>query len=160
MLSPSSLALGTVVRIRCQREVQMCWCWKSETPEEPCCSPCSQQSKRGAQLRSQPGGGGWTWSFRLFVLLSMAITSGLSLLGKGCQQVRSCFPNSKIIPALPALPSLCLPFYSPPFFPLSLFLFPFLSCHFPSFYFPFSFFLSCPASLLGRRGEQMPLSPL
>lgn len=71
------------------------------------------------------------WSFRPFVLLSMAIPSGLSLLGKGCQQVRFCFPNSKIMPVLPSLSSICLAFsFSSPFLP----------CHFPSFYFHFPLF--------------------
>lgn len=125
--------------IRCQREDQTCWCWKSETPQEPCCSPCSQLSKHVAQPRSQPEGLDGAWSFRPFVLLSMAIPSGLSLLGKGCQQVRFCFPNSKIMPVLPSLPSLSG----------FLFLLPlFLPHHFPSFYshFPLFPFLSCFSS--------------
>lgn len=117
--------------IRCQREDQTCWCWKSETPQEPCCSPCSQLSKHVAQPRSQPDGLDGTWSFRPFVLLSMAIPAGLILLGKGCQQVRFCFPNSKIMPVLPSLPSLCwLSFSSSPFLPHN----------FPSFYFHFPLF--------------------
>lgn len=85
------------------------------------------------------------WSFRpfVFILLSMAITSSLSLLGKGCQQVRSCFPRSKIIPVLPSLPSLWLFFFLFPLLPSSPFPFsPFLSCHFPSFYFPLLLSLS------------------
>lgn len=113
---------------------------------------------------SQEGVDG-AWSFRpfVFVLLSMATTSGLSF-GKGCQQVRSCFPRSKIIPILPSLLILCLPlfffpfsFFSPFLFFLSsltssflsLFLSPFLSCNFPSFYFPLLFpfsFLFCFSS--------------
>lgn len=108
-----------------------------------------------SQGASQEGVDG-AWSFRLFVLLSMAITSGLSLLGKGCQQVRSCFPNSD--PFLPFPAFVCLfPLFSSSSFPFpfafsfSLFPFPLLLLS-PS---PFSF----PASLL-RRGERMPLSPL
>lgn len=73
------------------------------------------------------------WSFRPFVLLSMAIPSGLSLLSKGCQQLRFCFLNSKIMPVLPFLlfpASVWLSFSSPSF----------LSHNFPSFYFYFPLF--------------------
>lgn len=96
------------------------------------------------------------WSFRPFVLLSMAITFGWSLLG---EWVRSGFPNPKIIPVLPSLPSLWLAgfflsFLLPPF--LSLFLSPFLSCNFPSFSFPFflPFFPLLPFLLLFWEEEQ------
>lgn len=66
------------------------------------------------------------WSFKPFVLLSLAIPSGFSLLGKECQQVRFCFPNTKLMPVLPSLPSLCLAFFFFSLFPsLS---FPFLLC--------------------------------
>lgn len=77
-----------------------------------------------SQGASQEGVDG-AWSFRPFFLLSTAITSGWSLLG---EWVRSGFPNSKIIPVLPSLPSLWLAgfflsFLLPPF----CFPFPFLS---------------------------------
>lgn len=78
------------------------------------------------------------WSFRPFVLLSMAIPSGLSLLSKGCQQLRFCFLNSKIMPVLPFLPF--------PSQPLSGFLF-LLPLSFPIISLPFistfPFSLSC-----------------